>query len=55
MQSRGFGKEALVKLQALGLINDLYVGDVLNPGKEKLKEFQTNLEQIQAIPRPKLQ
>ena len=54
-QTRGFGKEALAKLQALGIIIELYEGDVLDPGRLELEKIHTILEQIRITPRPEFQ
>ena len=51
-QSRGMGKEALNKLQALGFILELYQGDLIVPDIDRLRETQAILEEIQATPRP---
>ena len=54
MQTRGFGKEALSKLQALGLIEELYEGDLIVPDEKSIENIRKVLETIQATPRPKL-
>jgi len=53
IQTRGFGKEALVKLQALGIIEDLYHGDINVPKRNKIRDIQTTLQEIMSTPRPK--
>ena len=52
MGSRGFGKEALTKLQAGGLIEELYSGGLRVPYRESLGALHTRLEGLIRTPRP---